>query len=207
MGCLRDICLDTLHKGDIDDIIIIIIIIMLRFPYQFLMLNLHSIQGRCLCWNADRIREQCFVTASWSATYNRYLQPKLHATNGFSTHRTYRTQYMRRRFETCRWKISSERKILILHIKLTSLTTTIALQCHLRKFKPRNKSHFTRYFSGVVSTEKNMHILTSNLKKVINPLNPELNSICQLLALLGAHYIFHVSGLRVNEKSVAKFFL
>jgi len=27
-----------------------------------------------------------------------------------------------------------------------------------------------------------------------NPLNAELNHICHLLALLGAHYIFHVSG-------------
>ena len=34
---------------------------------------------------------------------------------------------------------------------------------------------------------------------VINPLNSELNPICHLLALLGAHHIFHVSGLRVNE--------
>jgi hypothetical protein len=32
----------------------------------------------------------------------------------------------------------------------------------------------------------------------INPLNAELNSICHLLALLGAHHIFHVSGLRVK---------
>ena len=32
----------------------------------------------------------------------------------------------------------------------------------------------------------------------INPLNAELNPICLLLALLGAHHIFHVSGLRVN---------
>jgi len=32
----------------------------------------------------------------------------------------------------------------------------------------------------------------------INPLNAELNPICHLLALLGAHHIFHVSGLRVN---------
>ena len=31
-----------------------------------------------------------------------------------------------------------------------------------------------------------------------NPLNAELNPICHLLALLGAHHIFHVSGLRVN---------
>ena len=32
----------------------------------------------------------------------------------------------------------------------------------------------------------------------INPLNAELNPICHLLGLLGAHHIFHVSGLRVK---------
>ena len=32
----------------------------------------------------------------------------------------------------------------------------------------------------------------------INPLKAELNPICHLLALLGAHHIFHVSGLRVK---------
>jgi len=32
----------------------------------------------------------------------------------------------------------------------------------------------------------------------VNPLNAELHPICHLLALLGAHHIFHVSGLRVN---------
>ena len=31
-----------------------------------------------------------------------------------------------------------------------------------------------------------------------NPSNAELNPICNLLALLGAHHIFHVSGLGVN---------
>ena len=35
--------------------------------------------------------------------------------------------------------------------------------------------------------------------KMFNPLNAELNPICHLLALLGAHHIFHVSGLRVND--------
>ena len=33
---------------------------------------------------------------------------------------------------------------------------------------------------------------------MLNPLNAQLNPICHLLALLGAHHIFHVSGLRVN---------
>jgi hypothetical protein len=33
----------------------------------------------------------------------------------------------------------------------------------------------------------------------INPLNAELNSICHLLALLGAHPIFHISRMKVNQ--------
>jgi len=33
---------------------------------------------------------------------------------------------------------------------------------------------------------------------MVNPLNADLNPICHLLALLGTHLIFHVSGLRVN---------
>ena len=32
----------------------------------------------------------------------------------------------------------------------------------------------------------------------INPLNPELNPICYLLALLGAHHFLHVSRVRVK---------
>jgi len=32
----------------------------------------------------------------------------------------------------------------------------------------------------------------------LNPLHAELNPICHLLALLGAHHIFHVSRLTVN---------
>jgi len=32
----------------------------------------------------------------------------------------------------------------------------------------------------------------------LNPLNPELNPICYLLALLGAHHFLHVSSIRVQ---------
>jgi len=39
----------------------------------------------------------------------------------------------------------------------------------------------------------------SNVGFLINPLNAELNPICHLLALLGAHHIFHVIGLRFNN--------
>jgi len=37
-----------------------------------------------------------------------------------------------------------------------------------------------------------------NVVVLFNPLNAELNPICHLLELLGAHLIFHVSGLRVK---------
>jgi len=40
----------------------------------------------------------------------------------------------------------------------------------------------------------------------INPLNDELNPTCHLLALLGSHHTFHVSGLRVNWTSDQKCF-
>jgi len=33
----------------------------------------------------------------------------------------------------------------------------------------------------------------------LNPLNAELNPICHLLALLGAHHILHVSRIKVNN--------
>jgi len=33
---------------------------------------------------------------------------------------------------------------------------------------------------------------------VFNPLNPELNPICYLLALLGAHHFLHVSRIRIK---------
>jgi len=33
----------------------------------------------------------------------------------------------------------------------------------------------------------------------INPLNDKLSPVCHLLALLGAHHILHVSGIRVKH--------
>jgi len=36
-----------------------------------------------------------------------------------------------------------------------------------------------------------------------NPLNAKLNSICHLLALLGAHPVLHISRIRVNFKGEA----
>jgi hypothetical protein len=37
-------------------------------------------------------------------------------------------------------------------------------------------------------------------KNVFNPLNAELNPICHLLSLLGAHPILHISRIRVKPE-------
>jgi hypothetical protein len=34
---------------------------------------------------------------------------------------------------------------------------------------------------------------------MFNPSNPELNPICYLLALLGAHHFLYISRIRVNQ--------
>jgi len=41
-------------------------------------------------------------------------------------------------------------------------------------------------------------MITRNISWEVNPLKPELNSICYLLALLGAHHFLHVSRIRVK---------
>jgi len=38
----------------------------------------------------------------------------------------------------------------------------------------------------------------------INPLNPELNPMCCLLALLGAHHFLHVSRIRVKSLTLRR---
>ena len=53
---------------------------------------------------------------------------------------------------------------------------------------------------GVISTDLlKMEIRLSPHSVVFNPLNAELNPICCLLALLGAHHFLHVSRIRVKS--------
>jgi len=49
-------------------------------------------------------------------------------------------------------------------------------------------------------TEDSVSIKTRDMR--INPLDSELNLICHLQALLGAHHIFHVSVLRVKHRAL-----
>jgi len=45
-------------------------------------------------------------------------------------------------------------------------------------------------------------IVSEIINKSLNPLNPELNPICYLLALLGAHHFLHVGRIRVKLLTV-----
>ena len=43
--------------------------------------------------------------------------------------------------------------------------------------------------------------------QLANPLNPELNPICYLLALLGAHHFLHVNRIRVKSLTLRRLML
>jgi hypothetical protein len=47
--------------------------------------------------------------------------------------------------------------------------------------------------------QKSDFVFRRNGRVYLTPLNAELNPICYLLALLGAHHILHISGLRVKS--------
>jgi len=59
----------------------------------------------------------------------------------------------------------------------------------------------TRTFQNITLVDLQLHTQNSYLftyNTFINPLNPELNPICYLLALLGVHHFLHVSRIRVK---------
>ena len=49
-----------------------------------------------------------------------------------------------------------------------------------------------------VNTTPDVMRISNRPAQIIKPLNPELNPICYLLALLGAHHFLHVSKIRVK---------
>jgi len=66
-----------------------------------------------------------------------------------------------------------------------------------RELKYRRTWRLLQCSSHKVSLKKKISELV--LKFKINPLNPELNPICYLLALLGVHHFPHVSRIRVKS--------
>ena len=59
-------------------------------------------------------------------------------------------------------------------------------------------SWHTLFSASKIKYRYGLSQLTVSRFRRINPLNSELNPICHLLALLGAHHILHFSRIRVN---------
>ena len=57
----------------------------------------------------------------------------------------------------------------------------------------------------LMDSEMLVHVLIG-IKITFNPLNTELNSICHLLALVGARHIVHVSKIRVNPRQCMSYY-
>ena len=75
--------------------------------------------------------------------------------------------------------------------------------------KKNNEAFFLSFFCGDYSNIANfrtetpmtftvIYVILAISYVLLNPLNPELNPICCLLALLGAHHFLHVSRIRVK---------
>jgi len=62
------------------------------------------------------------------------------------------------------------------------------------KLNPQNDGHQIMF--------PNQNLSIASRYWGLNPLNAKLNSICHLLALLGAYPILHISRIRVNVKSL-----
>ena len=70
---------------------------------------------------------------------------------------------------------------------------SVIISCTSEKFALLDRNYKT-----VPQCSKIQRLIKNAPMKEINPLNPELNPICYLLALLGAHHFLHISRIRVR---------
>jgi hypothetical protein len=100
------------------------------------------------------------------------------------------------------------------HFQQTSLTTTVfhpylcysyqqnflqSMCTTLLTYVARYSVTAKRYDCCPGVVQQCIKVKSVQQTRLFNPLNAELNPICHLLALLGAHRIFHVSRIRVNN--------
>ena len=69
---------------------------------------------------------------------------------------------------------------------------------------PTRESTIYVLHTDITFITKSLAITWSSARQIINPLNAELNPICYLLALLGAHHFLHVSRIRVKLLTVRR---
>ena len=107
-----------------------------------------------------------------------------------------------RRYDVCSEELNNESSVSFVlmitvkneqHGKGNSRRDLANSKCHIER--PRFDSGTVWQFA--IHMEK-CNSFALSIIRPFNPLNAELNPICHLLALLGAHHILHVSGIRVN---------
>ena len=79
------------------------------------------------------------------------------------------------------------------YVQTTTSPHTLQRYSESRAVKPEHEGRVLHQ-----NIEINVTRLHDIKTKNINPLKPELNPICYLLALLGAHHFLHVSRIRVK---------
>jgi hypothetical protein len=89
------------------------------------------------------------------------------------------TKYMSR----CSYQI--DERCMVCYVAVVKLATVFRCKCQIKEQDV-----------GCCVAVVNCHATYNRL--LFNPLNAELNLVCHLLALLGAHPILHVSRIRVN---------
>jgi len=85
----------------------------------------------------------------------------------------------------------------------TVFSVCIRIKCFILRLKPLLPHLFPRLILDLnVISSKLMFLtvfdVTKHIHLLLNPLNAELNPVCYLLALLGAHHLLHVSRIRVK---------
>ena len=69
---------------------------------------------------------------------------------------------------------------------------------HVEKRNKHTKKNCAPSWLYLQDLHEDLHTFTWRSTYIFNPLNPELNPICYLLALLGAHHFLPVSRIRVK---------
>ena len=105
----------------------------------------------------------------------------------------YRTSELSIRYEFQVLSIISERLLTSLCLPIRPIVSTKILE--------KGRSSKKLILGSVLRRCRSVYFLLQSVqpKLHINPLNAELNHICCLLALLGAHHFFHVSRIRVKS--------
>ena len=71
-------------------------------------------------------------------------------------------------------------------------------KCVLKPLRPNKPESINPFFLCFQTSAKLDQVINLSYY-LVNPLNAELNPICYLLALLGAHHFLHVSRIRVES--------